>query len=91
MVQSETGQKDKYLIYGYLFLTGKSKTGRKNEFLTPLLYAPCHLERNGVNINCMLTDEFISLNTGALTALMKNESELDFIIDYVTDPENFKK
>ena len=26
-----------------------------------------------------------------LTALMKNESELDFIIDYVTDPENFKK
>ena len=77
MVQSETGQKDKYLIYGYLFLTGKSKTGRKNEFLTPLLYAPCHLERNGVNINCMLTDEFISLNTGALTALMKKSDDED--------------
>ena len=26
-----------------------------------------------------------------LTALMKNESELDFILDYVTDPDNFKK
>ena len=77
MIQSETSQKDKYLIYGYLFLTGKSKTGRKNEFLTPLLYAPCHLERNGVNINCMLTDEFISLNTGALTALMKKNDDED--------------
>lgn len=26
-----------------------------------------------------------------LTALMKNEDELDFILDYVTDPDNFKK
>ena len=26
-----------------------------------------------------------------LTALMKNEEELDFILDYVTDPDNFKK
>ena len=77
MIQSETSQKDKYLIYGYLFLTGKSKTGRKNEFMTPLLYTPCHLERNGVNINCMLTDEFISLNTGALTALMKKSDDED--------------
>ncbi|MBR6127728.1 AAA family ATPase, partial [bacterium] len=77
MIQSETSQKDKYLIYGYLFLTGKSKSGRKNEFLTPLLYAPCHLERNGMNINCMLTDEFISLNTGALTALMKKSDDED--------------
>ncbi len=77
MIQADTSQKDKYLIYGYLFLTGKSKSGRKNEFLTPLLYAPCHLERNGVNINCMLTDEFISLNTGALTALMKKSDDED--------------
>ncbi len=77
MIQADTSQKDKYLIYGYLFLTGKSKTGRKNEFLTPLLYAPCHLERNGVNINCMLTDEFISLNTGALTTLMKKSDDED--------------
>ena len=77
MIQSETSQKDKYLIYGYLFLTGKSKSGRKNEFMTPLLYSPCRLERNGVNINCILTDEFISLNTGALTALMKKSDDED--------------
>lgn len=77
MIQADTSQKDKYLIYGYLFLTGKTKSGRKNEFLTPLLYTPCHLERNGVNINCMLTDEFISLNTGALTALMKKSDDED--------------
>ena len=39
MIQSENGQKDKYLIYGYLFLAGKnSKSRRYNEFLTPLLY-----------------------------------------------------
>lgn len=77
MIQSETSQKDKYLIYGYIFLVGKTKTGKKNEFLTPLLYAPCKLERNGVNINCMLTDEFLSLNTGALTALMKKSDDED--------------
>ena len=77
MIQSETSQKDKYLIYGFLFLVGKAKNGRKSEFLTPLLYAPCRLERNGVNINCMLTDEFISLNTGALTALMKKSDDED--------------
>ena len=77
MIQSETSQKDKYLIYGYLFLVGKAKAGKKNEFLTPLLYSPCRLERNGVNINCMLTDEFLSLNTGALTALMKKSDDED--------------
>ncbi|MBR7036883.1 hypothetical protein IKI14_03280 [bacterium] len=26
-----------------------------------------------------------------LIALMKNEGELDFILDYATDPDNFKK
>ena len=26
-----------------------------------------------------------------LTELMKNEEDLDFILDYVTDPDNFKK
>lgn len=77
MIQSETSQKDKYLIYGYLFLVGKNKSGKKNEFLTPLLYTPCRLERNGVNINCILTDEFLSLNTGALTALMKKSDDED--------------
>ena len=77
MIQSESNQKDKYLIYGYLFLVGKTKSGKKNEFLTPLLYSPCRLERNGININCMLTDEFVSLNTGALTALMKKNDDED--------------
>ncbi|MCQ2739907.1 MAG: AAA domain-containing protein [bacterium] len=77
MIQSETSQKDKYLIYGYLFLAGKTKSGKRNEFLTPLLYSPCRLERNGVNINCILTDEFVSLNTGALTALMKKSDDED--------------
>lgn len=77
MIQSESSQKDKYLIYGYLFLVGKNKSGKKNEFLTPLLYSPCRLERNGININCMLTDEFVSLNTGALTSLMKKSEDED--------------
>lgn len=78
MIQSEMSQKDKYLIYGYLFLVGKSsKTKKQNEFLTPLLYLPCRLERNGVNINCMPQDEVLSLNTGALTALMKKSDDDD--------------
>lgn len=89
MIQSELSQKDKYLIYGYLFLVGKSSKNRKaNEFLTPLLYMPCRLERNGVNINCMLQDEFLSLNTGALTALMKksdDEDEVDQLLEGLLD------
>ncbi|MBQ6516965.1 AAA family ATPase [bacterium] len=89
MIQSEINQKDKYLIYGHLFLTGKSsKTKKQNEFLTPLLYTACKLERNGVNINCMLTDEFVSLNTGALTALMKksdDEEEVESLLEGLLD------
>ncbi len=89
MIQSELSQKDKYLIYGYLFLVGKSGKSRKgNEFLTPLLYMPCKLERNGVNINCMLQDEFLSLNTGALTSLMKkndDEDEVEQLLDGLLD------
>lgn len=78
MVQSEMSQKDKYLIYGYLFIVGKSsKSKRQNEFLTPLLYMPCRLERNGVNINCIPQDEVLSVNTGALTALMKKSDDND--------------
>ena len=91
MIQSENGQKDKYLIYGYLFLVGKnSKTRRDNEFLTPLLYMPCHLEREGLSIKCTLQDEVLSVNTGALTALMnksndeeENEEMLEGILDVV--------
>src|SRR5574344_1126943 len=93
MIQSELSQKDKYLIYGYLFLVGKnSKSKKNNEFLTPLLYMPCRLERNGVNINCMLQDEFLSLNTGALTAMMKKNDDddeveqlLEGLLDVVPD------
>lgn len=89
MIQSELSQKDKYLIYGYLFLVGKSGKSKKgNEFLTPLLYMPCRLERNGVNINCMLQDEFLSLNTGALTALMKkndDEDEVEQLLEGLLD------
>lgn len=89
MIQSELSQKDKYLIYGYLFLVGKSSKNKKaNEFLTPLLYMPCRLERNGVNINCMLQDEFLSLNTGALTAMMKksdDEDEVEQLLEGLLD------
>lgn len=78
MIQSQICQKDKYLIYGYLFLTGKnSKNKKAGEFLTPLLYMPCKLEREEKNIVCSLTDETISLNTGALTALMKKNDDED--------------
>lgn len=88
MIQSEMSQKDKYLIYGYLFLVGKSAKKRQNEFLTPLLYVPCHLERNGVNINCIPQDEILSLNTGALTALMKkndDDDEVEQLIEGLLD------
>ena len=85
MIQSEMSQKDKYLIYGHLFLVGKnSRTKRSNEFLTPLLYAPCKLEREGMSIICSLQDEALSLNTGALTALMHksdDEDEMEQMLD----------
>ncbi len=89
MIQTEMSQKDKYLIYGYLFLVGKSNKSKKhNEFLTPLLYMPCKLEREGLNINCILQDEVLSLNTGALTALMNkndDEDEMEHMLDGLLD------
>lgn len=89
MIQSDLGAKDKYLIYGYLFLVGKSSRNKKqNEFLTPLLYVPCRLERNGVNINCFGLDEVLSLNTGALAALMSkndDEDEVDLLLEGILD------
>ena len=83
MLQSEHGARDKYLIYGYLFLVGRSSKSKKaNEFLTPLLYMPCRLERNGVNINCFPMDEVLSLNTGALAALKNDdEDEVDILLE----------
>ncbi len=76
MVQSDTSQKDKYMIFGFLFLEGKS--GKKKsapEFLTPLLYIPCKIERSGTNLALILTEESLSLNTGALSALMEYKDE----------------
>ena len=76
MVQSEMSQKEKYLIYGYLFLTGKNgKTRKNNEFLTPILYVPCKLERDGKNIKLTAEDDILSLNTGALAQLIKKDEE----------------
>ncbi len=89
MLQSELSTKDKYLIYGYMFLVGRNgKSKKHNEFLTPLLYVPCKLERNGVNINCIPQDEILSLNTGALAALMKksdDEDEVDLLLEGILD------
>lgn len=89
MILSENNTKDKYLIYGYLFLVGKnSKTRRQNEFLTPLLYVPCRLEANGININCVPLDDVLSLNTAALTALMEkreDEDEIDLMLEGILD------
>ncbi len=85
MLLSENSQKDKYLIYGYLFLVGKNaKTKRKNEFLTPILYSSCKLERVGMNIECSIQEEGLSLNTAALTSLMNvsgEEDEIDNMLD----------
>ncbi len=89
MLLSENSQKDKYLIYGYLFLVGKNaKTKRKNEFLTPLLYSACKLERVGMNIECSVQEEGLSLNTAALTSLMNlsgEEDEIDNMLDGLLD------
>ena len=89
MLQGDSRARDKYLIYGYMFLVGKSgKSRRGNEFLTPLLYVPCKLERNGVNINCIRQDDILSLNTGALAALMKksdDDDEVDMFLEGILD------
>jgi len=89
MIQAEMSQKDKYLIYGYLFLVGKNSRSKKNnEFLTPLLYMPCKLERKGIHIECSLQDEVLSLNTGAVASLMKkgdDEDEMEHMLGGLLD------
>ena len=89
MIQSDLSSKDKYLIYGYMFLVGSNgKSRKRNEFLTPLLYMPCRLERNGVNINCIPQDDNLSLNTGALAALLKkgdDDDEMDLFLEGILD------
>ena len=85
MALSDMNQKDKYLIYGYLFLVGKNK--RSSEFLTPLLYMPCKLERDGKNIVCNLQDEVLSVNTGALISLMQktDDDEMEHLLSSLVD------
>lgn len=92
MIGAETSKKESYLIYGYLFLIGKNtSTKRGEEFLTPLLYTPCKLERDKLNINCSLTEQTLSLNTGALSALIQTDDEdeadelFEELIDVVPD------
>lgn len=89
MLQGVSSSRDKYLIYGYMFLVGRNgKNRRLNEFLTPLLYVPCKLERNGVSINCILQDDVLSLNTGALAALLKkgeDDDEVDLFLEGILD------
>lgn len=89
MIQSENNTRDKYLIYGYMFLIGRNgKSKHRNEFLTPLLYVPCKLERNGVNINCIRQEDVLSLNTGALASLMKksdDDDEVDSFLEGILD------
>ncbi|MEI8377413.1 MAG: AAA domain-containing protein [bacterium] len=92
MMGAATSHKESYLLYGYLFLTGKNYGNKRGEeFLTPLLYAPCKLERDKLNINCSLTEEFLTLNTGALSALIQTDDEdeadqlFDELIDVVPD------
>ena len=88
MIQGESESKDKYLLYGYLFLEGKnSKAKKNNDFLTPLLYAPCSLNRSDTKIELSLEDDFLSLNTGALASLIKSkdEEEVDAMLSALLD------
>ena len=75
MVQASMNQKDKYLIYGFLFLKGKSKYKKNNEFLTPILYAPAKLEREGLKIKLTIQEDVLSLNTGAIAQLIHRDDE----------------
>ncbi len=88
MIQAEVSQKEKYLLYGYLFLVGKNGRAKKNnEFLTPILYSPCKIEREGKNLLISIQEETLSLNTGALSQLMKkdDEEEIDAMLQGLID------
>lgn len=88
MIQAEVSQKEKYLLYGYLFLIGKNGRAKKNnEFLTPILYSPCKIEREGKNLKLLIQEETLSLNTGALAQLMRkdDEDEIDAMLQGLID------
>lgn len=100
MMQADASPKDYQLIYGFLFLKGKSSQNRKNEdYLTPLLYIPCKLERDRLDVNCHFLDDCLSLNTSALVSLMEFDDEdetaehlLEGLIDYIPEmPLNAEK
>lgn len=100
MVQAEMSKKDYQLICGYLFLKGKSSESRKKEdYLTPLLYSPCKLEREGMDINLTILDENISLNTSVLVSLMNFDADdetaehlIEGLIEYIPElPLNREK
>ena len=80
--------KKQSLLYGYLFLVGKNTKAKKNnEFLTPLLYVPCTLQREGKQICCSLNESMLSLNTGAIAQLIKkdDEEEIDQLLSGLLD------
>ncbi len=88
MIQGDMSQKERYLLYGYLFLVGKNtKVKKNNEFLTPLLYVPCTLQREGKQICCSLNESVLSLNTGAIAQLIKkdDEEEIDQLLSGLLD------
>ena len=88
MIQAEVSQKEKQLLYGYLFLVGKNGRAKKNnEFLTPLLYSPCKIEREGKQLSISIQEDTLSLNTGALSQLMKkdDEEEIDAMLQGLID------
>ncbi len=88
MIQAEVSKKDKQLLYGFLFLVGRNgRSKRNNEFLTPLLYAPCKIERQGQDLSISIQEDTLSLNTGALSQLMKkdDEEEIDAMLQGLID------
>ncbi|MCD8024448.1 MAG: AAA domain-containing protein [Candidatus Gastranaerophilales bacterium] len=88
MIQAEVSQKEKHLLYGYLFLVGKNTRAKKNnEFLTPLLYSTCKIERAGKSLSISILEDTLSLNTGALSQLMKkdDEDEIDAMLQGLID------
>ncbi len=88
MIQSEVSKKEKFLLYGYLFLAGKNgKAKKNNEFLTPLLYSPCKISRIGKDLSIEIVEDTLSLNTGALSQLMKkdDEEEIDAMLQGLID------
>lgn len=63
---------NKELVYGFLFTTG---TINKKKINTPILYAPCEIVRDGVNLVVKITGE-LQLNVGLVSQLTDSESSV---------------